>query len=320
MDKLVSIIVPVYKVERDLQACIDSLVNQTYRNIEIILVDDGSPDRCGEICDDNAKQDQRIVVVHKENGGQSDARNEGIKISKGDYITFVDSDDVVELTYVQTLLALCLTYNAEIAVCQNSVFNYTLGVVYSKNPLEEKCFSSKEAVTTMLYQKKFETCAWGKLYLRHIWDDLYFPQGMIYEDLAICYKALLRSKKVAYTSKELYRYQIRENSTMTQKFSLKKMDGIQVADMLLKDIQMYHPDFLLPAKSRYIAQNFHILAQIPNNIPEKKMIQNNIKKVRISVILDKRARIRVRCACIMSFISFDLTMYILNKLNKHKYF
>lgn len=128
--ELVSVIVPIYKVEDDLLDCVTSIQNQTHTNLEIILVDDGSPDKCGEMCDVLAKDDDRIIVIHQENGGLSSARNAGMQVMKGDYITFVDSDDVLEKKFVENLLKLLHKYQAEVAVCQNSVFTKTRGVVH----------------------------------------------------------------------------------------------------------------------------------------------------------------------------------------------
>lgn len=319
--ELVSVIVPIYKVEDDLLDCVTSIQNQTHTNLEIILVDDGSPDKCGEICDALAKDDDRIIVIHKENGGLSSARNAGMQVMKGDYITFVDSDDVLEKKFVENLLKLLHKYQAEVAVCQNSVFTKTRGVVHlhSQDCIKEKCYDFSDAIKSMLYQKEFDVAAWGKLYRLDTLKGVTFPEGLIHEDIPTTYKALLKCNKVAYTSEELYRYQIRENSIENEKFTPKKMDCITTSQMMLDDIEKNHPKFVAAARSRYFAAQFHILAQINEDIPEKKIIINNIKKIRGKLIKDSSASVRVRGACLLSYFGFDFTVKILNKMNKHKY-
>ena len=121
MEELISVVVPVYNVEKYIDKCINSIINQTYKNLEIILVDDGSPDNCGNICDEYAKKDNRIIVIHKENGGLSDARNTGIEVSKGKYITFIDSDDYISDNYVSFLYNLIIEYKADISIGKHYV-------------------------------------------------------------------------------------------------------------------------------------------------------------------------------------------------------
>lgn len=309
------------KVEDDLLDCVTSIQNQTHTNLEIILVDDGSPDKCGEMCDALAKDDDRIIVIHQENGGLSSARNVGMQVMKGDYITFVDSDDVLEKKFVENLLKLLHKYQAEVAVCQNSVFTKTRGVVHlhSQDCIKEKCYDFSDAIKSMLYQKEFDVAAWGKLYRLDTLKDVTFPEGLIHEDIPTTYKALLKCNKVAYTSEELYRYQIRENSIENEKFTPKKMDCIVTSQMMLDDIEKNYPEFVAAARSRYFAAQFHILAQINEDIPEKKIIINNIKKIRGKLIKDSSASIRVRGACLLSYFGFNFTVKILNKMNKHKY-
>ena len=318
---LVSVIVPVYNVENDLLNCVKSIQNQTYSALQIILVDDGSPDRCGEICDSLAKDDCRITVIHQENGGLSRARNAGMHAMIGGYVTFVDSDDVLEERFVEKMLTLAHKYQAEVVVCQNSVFNKKKGIVHLHNQeqIEEKCFSAAEAIKVMLYQKEFDVAAWGKLYRFDTLDGVAFPEGLIHEDIPTTYKAFLKCSNVAYTSEELYRYQIRENSIENEKFTLKKMDCITTSQMMLDDIAANHPEYLSAARSRYCAAQFHILAQIDEEIPEKRTIINNIKKVRAAITRDSEAGFRVRVACFLSYLGCGFTVHLLNQMNKHKY-
>lgn len=312
MNYLVSVIVPIYKVEKDLSDCVLSICNQTYRNLEIILVEDGSPDNCGRMCDEFARNDTRIKVIHKINGGLSQARNTGMKIMTGEYITFVDSDDILENDFVEEMLRIINKYNAQVAICKNSTFEKGGALNSGHVEISERCFDAADAIKNMLYQKDFDVAAWGKMYHKDTLIGISFPDGLIHEDIPTTYKALLRCQKVAFTTRELYRYQIRKESIENQKFTIKKMDCIKTAQMMLDDIMLNYPELLQAARSRYVAANFHILAQIKGDIPEKELIIRNIKRVRKDVIRDKAASIRVRGACLLSYLGFGTTTAVLN--------
>lgn len=228
MKPLVSVVVPVYKVEKYIERCVDSILNQTYKNLEILLIDDGSPDKSGEICDSYALKDKRVRVIHKNNGGLSDARNVGIDISKGKYITFVDSDDWIEKTYIEELYDLIESTNSEIAICNFlKVSDENFKKINKVQYIIEK--SNIEALYELYgkFSTQF-TVAWGKLYNRRLFDDIRFPYGKVHEDLYVCHKLIYKSKKVSYTNKILYYYFQRTDSITGQKFNLKnRIDEIQ---------------------------------------------------------------------------------------------
>ncbi len=230
----------------------------------------------------------------------------------GDYVTFVDSDDILEHDFVEEMLRIINKYNAQVAICKNSTFEK--GGAFNSGHVEisERCFDAADAIKNMLYQKDFDVAAWGKMYHKDTLIGISFPDGLIHEDIPTTYKALLRCPKVAFTTRKLYRYQIRKESIENQKFTIKKMDCIKTAQMMLDDITINYPELLQAAKSRYVAANFHILAQIKENIPEKKLIVSNIKQVRNDVIRDKSASIRVRGACLLSYLGFGTTTAVLN--------
>lgn len=208
---LVSIIIPIYKVEPYLRRCLDSIVNQTYTNLEIILVDDGSPDNCPQICDEYAEKDKRIVVLHKENGGLSDARNVGLDICKGEYISFVDSDDWVDEKYIEILLELAIKENADIAIGEN----IQTSDICSKpdNSSKIQTYSSKEALYHLFSQNHIAfTISCGKLYRKELFSNLHFPIGKYHEDEFTTYILFYRSKKIVYTNSILYYYFRHSNS------------------------------------------------------------------------------------------------------------
>lgn len=213
---LVSIIVPIYKVEPYLRRCLDSIVNQTYTNLEIILVDDGSPDGCPQICDEYAVKDERIVVIHKENGGLSDARNAGLDICKGEYISFVDSDDWVADVYIDMMLKIMIANNSEIVVSNFiktkqtydlHISNYSIANVVMLTPIQavKKLWSKEEIIFTI---------AWAKLVKRNLYKNIRFPKGFIHEDEYIAYKLLYFSHKTVFVDIPLYCYYQRDDSIM----------------------------------------------------------------------------------------------------------
>lgn len=212
---LVSIIVPIYKVEPYLRRCLDSIVNQTYTNLEIILVDDDSPDGCPAICDEYAAKDNRVVVIHKDNGGLSDARNAGLNISKGDFISFVDSDDWIANSFIEVLLRSLQNNNADLSICSyiktSSSFCNQIKVEY----VQESLLSSIDA-TKKLWSKD-ETAfvtAWGKISKRELWNNIRFPKGMIHEDEYTSYKLLYSASKTVFIDIPLYFYFQRIDSIM----------------------------------------------------------------------------------------------------------
>lgn len=214
---LISIIIPIFNVEQYLAKCIDSIINQTYENIEIILVDDGSPDNCPKICDDYSKKDKRIIVLHKLNGGLSDARNAGIDKANGEYIGFVDSDDWVEQDMYETLVNLILLVDADIAECGISFHfkNFITKSLESKITVCEK-LKTLECFLDRSIDIKGSVC--NKLYNRKIIDKIRFPVGKLHEDAFFTYKALYYSKKYIRTESCKYNYlQERVGSIMSEK-------------------------------------------------------------------------------------------------------
>jgi glycosyltransferase involved in cell wall biosynthesis len=212
MNKLVSIIVPIYNVEKYLHRCVHSILKQTYRNIEIILVDDGSPDRCGEMCDEYASLDKRVKVIHKENGGLSDARNMGINISRGCYISFIDSDDWIHEKYIEILVDILEKGNADISVCgflKTSVEDFT------RAPLNEHIFEFTNIEALEQLYGEFSTqlvVAWGKLLKKSLLQNIRFPIGRLHEDVFTTYKIIYEAKKVVFTTNQLLYYWQREES------------------------------------------------------------------------------------------------------------
>lgn len=232
---LVSVIVPVYKVEDELKRCVESLLGQTYRNIEIILVDDGSPDSCPQICDDFAQKDKRIKVIHKDNGGLASARNKGLDLAKGVFITFVDSDDWVESDFVETLINNLMREKADI-----SIIGYTM---IWDNGNERRLsrddwyfvFEREQAIRELLIGQKYVFIVCQKMYRAYIFESIRFPEGKIYEDIAVGLPTFLLCNKVVMSGKSKYYYYQRNGSTVNSSFNENKLYRLKCC----KDIIAY---------------------------------------------------------------------------------
>ncbi len=205
----ISVIIPVYKVEQYLRNCIESVINQTYTNWELILVDDGSPDKCGEICDGYAAKDSRIKVIHKENGGQAQARNRALDICKGDYITFLDSDDFLHVDYIDYLVRAALKTNADIVQC-----NYVRGLDTTFPILNKSIIEETFDNHSIFLSEKANVIVWGKLYRREILLNNRIKEGRYYEDDFTTWKWYYTANKIVVSNRALYYYTVNPNSTM----------------------------------------------------------------------------------------------------------
>ncbi len=210
---MISVIVPVYNVELYLSQCIESIINQTYKDIEIILIDDGSPDNCGRICDEYAKKDSRVRVFHKENGGLSNARNYGIEKASGEYIGFVDSDDWLEPEMYETLINVAKENRADIVNC-GFYYEFLKRTVIRENI--EKKFDNTIDLCKALLNNEIVTGVWNKLFHRSCFADIKFPDGHVSEDTATIYKFFLKTGNVISISTPLYHYRISREGNITQ--------------------------------------------------------------------------------------------------------
>ena len=217
MEKI-SIIVPVYKVEKFLDRCVESIKNQTYKNLEIILVDDGSPDNSPKMCDDWSKKDERIKVIHKKNGGLSDARNLGIDQSSGDFLMFVDSDDYLDKTTCEKLYNLLKTNNADFVMCSCLKFYENEEYEQKTHEIKVNCYSGEDVINE-LYKMDipYLMIACAKLYKRQIFETLRYPIGRLHEDEFVIHEILTNIKSFVYTNEQLYFYLQRQSSIMGSK-------------------------------------------------------------------------------------------------------
>lgn len=211
MGKLISVIVPIYRSEKYLDKCISSIVGQTYQNLEIILVDDGSPDKCPDMCDRWAEEDCRIKVIHKVNGGPSSARNSGIESASGDYLSFVDSDDWIALDLFERVMKIFDENDPDIVTFDCNRINEKGEIYASTENIEAGLISSEKAIHELL-KGNINNYAVNKVYKKHVFEGVRFPEGRTWEDMAIAYKLLLNCTSVYCYPAKLYFYYTRSDS------------------------------------------------------------------------------------------------------------
>jgi len=230
MNPIISIIVPVYNVEEYLQRCIDSILNQSFKNFELILVNDGSTDNSLKICKEYLLNDPRVKIINKENGGLSSARNAGINIAKGRYIGFVDSDDWINKEMYKILYELCEKNNSDIAECRYTVTTGNeMNLDNSSNLIT--ILNNEEAIKSLYTNTSYgSVVSWNKLYRCELFKDIKFPEGKLNEDQFTTYKLYYKSNKIVLIDKVLYYYFQSTKSIMRSEFTLKKLDAIEAIE------------------------------------------------------------------------------------------
>ena len=224
MHDLISVIIPVYNVEEYLCRCVDSVLDQTYRNTEILLVDDGSPDNCPAICDEYARQDARVRVLHQENKGLSGARNAGIDVAKGQWLAFVDSDDYLAPDFLERLLEACERTGSDLSVCR---WEYVRGEKIPEHGTgETRVYTGREMLANLyLPDGAYFVVAWNKLYRRELFEEIRYPLGKIHEDEATTYRIYDKVRQAAYVDRSLYGYFVTPVS-ITRGFNPRRMDWV----------------------------------------------------------------------------------------------
>lgn len=322
----ISVIVPVYKVEKYLRRCVDSILNQTYKNFELLLIDDGSPDSSGKICDDYSKIDCRVKVIHKENGGLSSARNVGIKASSGEYLNFVDSDDWLEFDCLEYLLGLLTKNDADFSMAENIRNCNELDLKIKKISFEERVFSQKDFLSLFfkINTQKNVQYAWAKLYKRELFDNIKYPEGLTDEDVPATFNVILVSSKIAYSSKVVYHYFVNPNSITESEFSNKKFDLLKVWDLVCDSAVKTKDSWII--KNAYLNRyraDFGILCNfiLSKNIEESKklysdMLQSsleNLKKHKKELLKSKipfSRKVLINLFCMSFPFSIKLVRFI----------
>lgn len=315
---LVSVIVPVYNVEKYVEECLESIKNQTYSNIEVLMVNDGSTDKSPEICKEYEKQDKRFKLFNKKNGGLSDARNYGLDRIKGEYVCFVDGDDTIGCEFVEKMAdALWKNSECSIACCRYARFQNLDEI--SKETIEEyKVFDSREYLIDTLYQhdqtlNTVSVCT--KMFKSSIFEEFRFPEGVLYEDLASVGDIMKCGEKIILVDSVQYCYRATPDSITTGKFNWNKMVMLRHCEELLK---RYKDDNELESAviAMLFARSFELLLLMKNSKAKDEValtkLWNNIRKYRKEIILDGSVRLFVRCSALLSFFGINISAGILS--------
>lgn len=276
--KLISVIVPIYKVEQYLDRCIESLVNQTYKNLEIVLVDDGSPDHCPKMCDEWAEKDSRIKVIHKANGGLSDARNAGMKIAAGEYISFVDSDDWTHKDFYKVLMQVMSEQDADIVSCGiKRVYSEQDDCNIAEYSIE--VFDRTQAMEAVL-EEKIPVPVWCKLYKSEVIKNELFDVGKYHEDVFWTYRAYGHASSSAIINADMYYYFQRATGIMGERFSEKRLDALEAMELLCRYIEKNFPELSELALNKYMGLCMYLYQTVirEKNIKDKKALTEAILK------------------------------------------
>lgn len=282
---LISIIVPVYNVELYLDRCIESLVSQTYENLEIILVDDGSTDACPTMCDDWSKKDQRVRVIHKNNGGLSDARNVGLEIAHAKYIVFVDSDDWVSFKYIEYLYKGLCSSDADICECEVLKTNNLQITQNTESHSDLFCYDTETAMKMLILDAVFHQYVWNKIYKKECIGDIRFINGKLNEDEFWTYQVFGQAKKIAKIANVLYYYFQGNVSIMRSPFSLKRLDALDAKLARLKYVEVRFPRLMDVAKWNLWSSCIYAMQQSLQylSVNQQKIAQQKIEKTLLQI-------------------------------------
>ncbi|MBZ9536856.1 glycosyltransferase [Cytobacillus oceanisediminis] len=281
MNSKISIIVPVYNVANYIDRCVTSLIKQTYNNLEIILINDGSTDASGDICDRYSETDSRIIVIHKENGGLSDARNKGLDIASGEYIAFVDSDDYINKEMYSLLYESLTESNSDIS----EVGYMEVSDDYSKSdiiePFQTTLYDKKTALVSTITDQHCRTYVWNKLYKKELWEDVRFPAGKLFEDAYTTYKVINKVSRLIKLDCKLYYYYQRADSIVNTSFSLKKLDHCSALREMMEFMEKKYPNESPITSIKYFGDCLAYLQQLidnRNNISNSEFYIRNLRK------------------------------------------
>lgn len=321
-NEMISIVVPIYNVEQYLKSCVDSILSQTYRNTEIILVDDGSPDNCPRICDEYAKKDERIRVIHQKNKGLSGARNTGIDNARGEYLIFVDSDDTIEHTMVEELYGYALKNDCAMVACgRNYVFED--GQIVCKITDEvNQVYNFEDAMYEMNTFTLFDMSAWAKIYKKELFSNIRFPEGKLSEDYYIAFKLIDLAQAVGYVAKPLYNYLQRQSSISRNKKI--NHDFAYAAKEQMEYLDKKYPELSVLGHTAYASANLTVYDfYIKNGVkcPKEKLaefknaVKDNLEYIRKNSRISKAKRIQFELFAINVMI-YNIVFVLYRKMRR----
>lgn len=314
---LVSVIVPVYNVASFLPRCLESIIEQTYQDIEIILVDDGSCDESGTICDELSEHDDRVVVIHKDNGGLSDARNKALEQCTGDYLTFVDGDDVISRDMIQELVAVAVGQSAQMVVCE-VVHAFDDAEIGFRSGEEVTILTPESALCGMLYQSLLPS-ACAKLYSSVLFSDIRFPKGKIFEDVAIMGDLFEACERIACLDSYLYGYMHREGSITTTSFNKKDLFILDICDGYEERYRTEGEDIKRAVMAYKTNCCLRVLLNAPRSAGYDDVIRKcsrYINKSALRVLCDRRARRKLKMGIVANMLPYRLTKSIYAKVDR----
>ena len=319
-NELISVIVPVYNVEQYLEKCVNSIINQTYKNLEIILVDDGATDSSGNMCDELARSDNRIKVYHKENGGLSDARNYGVERATGDYIGFVDSDDYIDSEMYEKLYEAIKKENVDVAECSLKVI-YPGKIELFTDEKYYKVLGKTEYLEEYLTIKKIFGSVWTKLIKSDVAKKLVFPKGKLYEDTYYAYDLIEKVDRYVIMNNPYYNYLMREKSITNAKFNPRILDLIEIVEKFHKTTYENYPGLKEAADCRKMYAYFSVLNSIllEENYRDNEYyseILNYFKRNYISLLKNKYINHNRKLSVILIKLNIDLYRKVLMKYKK----
>jgi glycosyltransferase involved in cell wall biosynthesis len=321
MTNLVSVIVPVYNVEKYVSRCVDSLLKQSYLNVEIVLVDDGSTDNSGLICDEYAKKDKRVKVIHRNNGGLSAARNVGIKKSLGEYLAFVDGDDYVSNDFVSFLMKLLTQNGGDVAQCGHFI-QYSEKRKVEKNSNHETIVLNRvQAIESLCYNGEYDVTAWNKLYKRSVFNNVSFPVGMLYEDTATSYRLAENADRFVVSMEPKYFYVQRYDSIANgTNFNNNKYQFIKVGDDMASYVEKKYPSLYRGANAKKCFVRLSTLAQLVNARHYDKARIKSMRKVigqlRLGLLMDSKVSKRDKLGAVAIGLGFPFYSFVWSKYYK----
>lgn len=318
MQQLISIIVPVYNVEDYLRRCLSSIINQTYLNIEIIVINDGSTDGSLKICEEFIKLDSRMRLYTKKNGGLSSARNFGLEKVLGEYIIFVDSDDYVTKDYVSNLYIAISNKNSDIAVSRFVEINedQKIALKNDTHTLNIEYYNNTEGLKQLFLQKKFDNNAWGKIYKKFLFNNMQYPEGKLFEDIAITYKLFGKASKISYINVKDYYYVQRKNSIMNAKFNEKKLDLLPIVDDMFDDISNQNPELINYVGCRSFSSLINLWRNIPDDSEYRNIVWKKALNYRKYPLVNLHSKMKYKLGSALAFLSPQIVKLIIQNNSK----
>jgi len=333
INPLISIIVPIYNVQDYLVQCVESILNQTLSNFELILVDDGSTDNSANLCNKYANKDSRIKVIHKKNGGLSSARNTGIEIARGKYLGFVDSDDWVDFDMYEKMTQKAELENVDIVVCGHKVVNLDGSITNVPSTAKNIKYSSKDATKLILLDKQITSFAWNKIYRRKLFDDVRYPLGRIYEDTATTYKLFDKSSNVYCLSESLIYYRRRSNSICLSKDSVKSVkrsyDNFLAFYERFQFVKTHHEYISVLEDCKYLAarQSISALSRCLLDGDNHKLLIKDIENKMLNIKIKEEGKVFLKFTLLKKVLTFSpfltekmiKTYFFMRKIKSNRY-